>query len=46
MLSISDSVKKAYNNYTTQRKSYIKAGNNSFLYKIWIFLPIVTMKEI
>ena len=30
MLAISDSIKNAYNKYTTQRKSYIQVGNNSF----------------
>ena len=30
MLVVSDSIKEAYNKYTTQRKSYIKSGNNSF----------------
>lgn len=30
MLTISDSMKQAYNQYTTQRKSYIKIGDSSF----------------
>jgi len=30
MLTITDSMKEAYNQYTTQRKSYIQIGNNSF----------------
>lgn len=30
MLAVSDSIKNAYNQYTTQRKSYIRVGNNSF----------------
>lgn len=30
MLAISDSMKEAYNQYTTQRKSYIQVGENSF----------------
>lgn len=30
MLTINDSIKNAYNKYTTQRKSYIQVGNNSF----------------
>ena len=30
MLTVSNSIKQAYNKYTTQRKSYIKSGNNSF----------------
>lgn len=30
MLSVSNKIKNAYNSYTTQRKSYIRVGNNSF----------------
>lgn len=30
MLTISNSIQEAYNKYTTQRKSYIKVGDNSF----------------
>lgn len=30
MLTINDSMKHAYTKFTTQRKSYIKSGNNSF----------------
>ena len=30
MLTVNDSIKQAYNQYTTQRKSYIQVGNNSF----------------
>lgn len=30
MLTVSNSIKQAYNQYTTQRKSYIQVGNNSF----------------
>jgi len=30
MITVSDSIKNAYNKYTTQRKSYIRVGNNSF----------------
>lgn len=30
MLKVSDSIKNAYNQYTTQRKSYIRVGDNSF----------------
>ena len=30
MLTVSDSIKNAYNQYTTQRKSYIRVGDSSF----------------
>lgn len=30
MLTVSDSIKTAYNQYTTQRKSYIRVGDSSF----------------
>ena len=30
MLAVSDTIKNAYNKYKTQRKSYIKVGDNSF----------------
>ncbi len=30
MLVVSDKIKESYNKYTTQRKSYIKVGDNSF----------------
>lgn len=30
MLKVSDSIRNAYNQYTTQRKSYIQVGDNSF----------------
>ena len=30
MIAVSDSIKNAYNQYTTQRKPYIKLGNNTY----------------
>lgn len=30
MIAVSDSIKNAYNNYTTQRKPYIIVGNNTY----------------
>ena len=30
MLNVSNSIKNAYNQYTTQRKSYIQVGNNQY----------------
>ena len=30
MIAVSDSIKNAYNQYTTQRKPYIKVDNNTY----------------
>ena len=30
MITVNDSIKNAYNNYTTQRKPYIVVGNNTY----------------